>query len=194
MTKTVCEDKIFYTCERSEWRKWLSENFETEKEVWFVFPMKASGKKSVLYNDAVEEALCFGWIDSTIKNLDDLHRIQHFSPRKKGSGYSRLNIERLIRLEKQDLLHPKIRESVLEIINESYVFPEDIIQTLKAEKSVWENYEKFPESYKRIRISYINAARKRPKEFEKRLNNFLTSTRKNKMIKGYGGTEKYYFD
>ena len=69
----------FYTSERMEWRDWLSANFEKENEIWLVFPMKNSGEKSLSYNDAVEEALCFGWIDSTIKNLDALHRIQRFS-------------------------------------------------------------------------------------------------------------------
>jgi len=61
--------------------------------------MKESGEKSLSYNDVVEEALCFGWIDSTIKHLDPTHRIQRFTPRKKNSEYSRANIERLIWLE-----------------------------------------------------------------------------------------------
>ena len=88
--------KTFYTSDRQEWRKWLAENFEKENEIWFVFPMKESGDKSLLYNDAVEEALCFGWIDSTIKHIDPTHRAQRCTPRKKGSPYSRPNIERLI--------------------------------------------------------------------------------------------------
>lgn len=74
---------IFYTSDRQSWRKWLAENFETQSEIWFIFPMKASGDKSLSYNDAVEEALCFGWIDSTIKHIDSTHRAQRFVPRKK---------------------------------------------------------------------------------------------------------------
>ena len=80
-------DSIFYTADRAEWRAWLEEHFETEKEIWFVFPMKESGEASLSYNDAVEEALCFGWIDSTIRHIDALHRAQHFTPRKPGSPY-----------------------------------------------------------------------------------------------------------
>ena len=57
--------KTFYTSEREAWREWLADHFETESEIWFVFPMKESGDKALPYNDAVEEALCFGWIDST---------------------------------------------------------------------------------------------------------------------------------
>ena len=98
---------IFYTSERDIWRKWLAEHFESETEIWFVFPMKESGDKALSYNDAVEEALCFGWIDSTIKHIDPTHRAQRFTPRKKGSPYSRPNIERLIWLERQGILCAK---------------------------------------------------------------------------------------
>lgn len=100
--------KTFYTSEREIWREWLAEYFETESEIWLVFPMKESGDKSLLYNDAVEEALCFGWIDSTIKHIDPTHRAQRFTPRKKGSPYSRPNIERLIWLEERGMLHPSV--------------------------------------------------------------------------------------
>ena len=61
------ENKIKYFENREDWRKWLTDNFDTTDEIWFVFPHKSSGKKSIIYNDVVEEALCFGWIDSTIK-------------------------------------------------------------------------------------------------------------------------------
>jgi len=120
------KESELYTSDRQEWRRWLSEHFETETGIWLVFPMKASGEDRLSYNDAVEEALCFGWIDSTIRNMDAAHRAQHFTPRKKGSAYSRPNIERLIWLERQGLIHPKVRESVLPIVEAPYVFPEDI--------------------------------------------------------------------
>ena len=183
---------IFYTSERNVWRSWLSEHFETENEIWFVFPMKESGDKSLSYNDAVEEALCFGWIDSTIKHIDATHRAQRFTPRKKGSPYSRPNIERLIWLDKEGLIHPKVRDDVLPIIRAPYVFPGDILDAIKADTLAWENYKKFSESYKRIRIAYIDAARKRPDEFQKRLTSFINKTRNGKLIVGFGGIDKYY--
>ena len=68
----------------------------------------------------------------------------------------------------------------------------DIIARLKEDKTVWNNYQLFSDTYKRIRIAYIEAARKRPGEFEKRLNNFINKTRENKRITGFGGIEKYY--
>ncbi len=184
--------KIFYAADRFAWREWLAANFETESEIRLVFPVKETGEPGVSYNDAVEEALCFGWIDGTAGTLDETHHTRRFTPRRKGSPYSRPNIERLIWLDSQGLIHPKIRESVIGIIYEPFVFPEDIIAALQSDETVWENYCGFTEPYKRIRVAYIDAARKRPAEFEKRLANFIARTRENKLITGYGGIEKYY--
>lgn len=184
--------ETFYTDDRNEWRKWLSENFESRDEIWFVFPSLSSGEPGVSYNDAVEEALCFGWIDGRAGTLDDKHGIRRFTPRRKGSGYSRPNIERLIWLDERGMIHPKVRKEVLPIISKPYVFPKDIMEELKKDSEVFENFSRFSPSYQRIRIAYIDAARKRPAEFEKRLGNFIAKTRKNQIITGYGGIEKYY--
>ena len=183
---------VVYFSDRLGWRKWLSDHFEDETEAWFVFPSKGSGEKGVPYNDAVEEALCFGWIDGRAGTLDPTHQLRRFTPRRKGSGYSRPNIERLIWLDSQGLIHPKVRESVEDVINKPFVFPDDIIGAIKADSAAWENYTALSEPYKRIRVAYIDAARKRPAEFKKRLANFIEKTRKNKLITGYGGVGKYY--
>jgi len=184
--------ETFYTSDRRIWRQWLSENFETQTEIWFVFPSKDSGEVSVSYNDAVEEALCFGWIDGRAGTLDATHGIRRFTPRRQGSGYSRPNIERLIWLEEQGMIHPKVRESVLSLITTPYEFPGDIMAEIQKDKVVYENYCRFSPSYRRIRVAYIDAARQRPDEFQKRLNSFIGKTRDNKLITGYGGIEKYY--
>lgn len=184
--------ETFYTSGRNEWRAWLLQNFETKTEVWFVFPSKGSSEAALSYNDAVEEALCFGWIDSTTGHLDETRGIRRFTPRKNFTAYSRPNVERLIRLDEQGLIHPKVRPSVASLIEAEYVFPEDILLVIRADETAWENYRSFPEPYKRIRVAYIDAARKRPGEFEKRLKNFLSKTKENKLIKGFGGIEKYY--
>jgi uncharacterized protein YdeI (YjbR/CyaY-like superfamily) len=181
-----------YFKSRNEWRKWLMENFETAAEVWFVFPKASAGKKAVLYNDAVEEALCFGWIDSTVRSLDNEHKIQRFTPRKPKSKYSQANRERLKWLLEKGKIHPKFVDEVRQIVSEPFQFPVDIISRLKADSIAWKNYRRFSEPYKRIRIAYIDGARKRPAEFEKRLNNFIKKTKENKTIEGYGGIEKYY--
>lgn len=182
----------FYTSDRAGWRKWLGEHFETEKEVWFVFPTKTAGEDSISYNDAVEEALCFGWIDGRAGTLDSTHGIRRFTPRREGSPYSRPNIERLIWLDEHNMIHPKVRASVMSIINKLFIFPEDILAEIKKDPETWTNFESFSDSYRRIRIAYIEAARHRPEEFRKRLENFIRKTKENKIIQGYGGIEKYY--
>lgn len=186
------EDKIKYFETREDWRKWLTDNFDTAKEIWFVFPVKLSGKKSVLYNDAVEEALCFEWIDSTIKSLDKEHKIQRFTPRNPKSTYSQANKERLKWLLENQMIHPKFEDKIRNVLAEPFIFPDDIMNKLKEDKTVWLNYQSFSEPYKRIRIAYIEAGRGRPEEFEKRLNHFIGKTKANKKITGYGGIGKYY--
>ena len=184
--------KTFYTSDRREWREWLLSHFETETEVWFVFPMKAAGEPALSYNDAVEEALCFGWIDSTIRHIDPLRRAQRFTPRKPGSPYSQPNVERLKWLDARGLIHPKIRPSLEEVISAEFVFPPDILDAIEQDEAARRNYASFPEPYKRIRVAYIDAARERPEEFQKRLAHFIRKTRENKMIGGFGGIDKYY--
>ena len=184
--------EILYCSDRQQWRDWLAGHFESAKEIWFVFPAKGSGEPGVTYNDAVEEALCFGWIDGQAGTLDETHQLRRFTPRRKGSPYSRPNVERLIWLDQQGLLHPKVRESVRDLICAPFVFPEDILSAIRQDATAWENYCAFPEPYRRIRVAYIDAARKRPAEFEKRLANFIGKTRQNKRIVGYGGIDKYY--
>ena len=186
------DKNIVYFKNRHDWRNWLKGNFETEKEVWFVFPTISSDEIGVSYNDAVEEALCFGWIDGVAGTLDETHQLRRFTPRRKGSGYSRLNIERLINLDSQGMIHPKLEKDIKKIINKPFKFPKDIINEIKKDKVAWKNYQSFTDSYKRIRIAYIDAARKRPEEFKKRLTSFIKKTRENKIITGYGGTDKYY--
>lgn len=181
-----------YFVDRKEWRKWLEANFENEEDIWLEYPLKKTGKKRIMYNDAVEEALCFGWIDSTVKSLNDETTIQRFCRRRKKSTFSQPNIERLKWLVENNLIHHSIKDEVINIIQHEFVFPEDILRRLKSDKDVWANYQNFSASYKRIRIAYINDARKRPDEFEKRLNNFIDKTKENKMIKGFGGIDKYY--
>lgn len=97
---------------REEWRRWLEKNYQKEKEIWFVFFKKSSGKKSITYNEAVEEALCFGWIDSMEKSIDEEKYALRFTPRNPKTPYSQTNIERLKRLIKEG----KVIKSVLDNI------------------------------------------------------------------------------
>ncbi len=182
---------IFKTSSRAEWRKYLEENFTKLNEIWFSLPVPSSNEEGVSYNDAVEEALCFGWIDSTNYPLDENHRRLRFSPRRKSSAYSQLNIERLIWLNEHNLIHESILPSVLPIINKPFKYPKKIINALKKEEVVWNNYQNFSDSYKRIRIAHIVSSKSK-EEYEKRLKTFINKTRDNKLIIGNGSDEKYY--
>jgi len=83
---------------RKDWRSWLRKNHESEKEIWLVYYKKHTGKPRVPYNDAVEEALCFGWIDSIVKTIDDEKYMQKFTPRKEKSNWSDSNKKRVVKL------------------------------------------------------------------------------------------------
>ena len=183
--------KTVYVASRNEWRAWLEEHFDTENEIWLVYPKKSSGKPRISYNNAVEEALCFGWIDSTVRSIDEENTAQRFSPRNPQSNFSQANKERLNWLLKKNMLHPSMQDIAEKVLKEKFVFPPDIIEALKDDIVAWENYQNFSPSYKRIRIAYIDAARKRPEEFKKRLTHFIEKTKENKQI-GFGGIEKYY--
>src|SRR5919112_4380234 len=107
--------KTLHVTNRKDWRKWLREHYKTEKEIWLVYYKKDTGKPRILYNDAVEEALCFGWIDSTFKTLDEQRTAQRFSPRKPKSPYSAANKERLRKLIKQHKVIKDVRETLGDI-------------------------------------------------------------------------------
>ncbi len=181
-----------YFIDRQSWRKWLEINSGTKDDIWLEYPKKETGRKRISYNDAVEEALCFGWIDSTVRSLNQETTIQRFCKRRNDSTYSQANKERLKWLFENGLVHKSVIEDVEKIVNETFIFPEDILAKIKEEKKTWNNYQNFSASYKRIRIAYIESARKRPEEFKKRLDNFIAKTREDKMIKGFGGIKKYY--
>ena len=181
-----------YFTGRQDWRKWLENNFETKDDIWLEYPLKKTGKGRILYNDAVEEALCFGWIDSKVKSLNEETNVQRFCKRRKNAKFSQPNIERLKWLLENNLVHNSIKEDVLKITQQDFVFPNDIIEQIKSDQFVWHNFQNFSEPYKRIRIAYIDSAKKRPEEFGKRLKNFIEKTKENKLIKGFGGIEKYY--
>ncbi len=183
--------KTLHITNRKDWRKWLREHYKTEKDIWLVYYKKETGKPRIAYNDAVEEALCFGWIDSTFKTLDDKRTAQRFSPRKPKSPYSPANKERLRKLIKQRKVIKAVRETLGDLSEEKFEIPKDILNAIKANETAWKHFQKFSAAYKRIRIGFIDGARKRPEEFNKRLRYFIKMTEKNKQY-GFGGIEKHY--
>jgi len=165
---------------RREWRAWLKKNHAKEKEAWLVYYRKSSGKRRIPYNDAVEEALSFGWIDSTVRNVDRDRYAQRFTPRRSGSPLSEMNKERARKLIKAGKMTKTGLASAKKSLGERLVIPAYILKALKNDKVTWENFRRFPESYKRIRIGWI--ANARSSDRKRRLLYFLKMTKMNKKF------------
>jgi len=181
--------KTLYVTNRKDWRAWLRKHQKSEAEVWLVYYNKKSGKRRISYNDAVEEALCYGWIDSTVKKLDEDRYAQRFTLRKPTSGLSQMNRERIRRLIARKKMTKAGLEAIAHVFDpekdkpEAFVISSDILKPLKADKEAWRNFQKFPDSYKRIRIKYIETRRRHGQEmFERSLDHFIKMTAKNKRI------------
>jgi uncharacterized protein YdeI (YjbR/CyaY-like superfamily) len=184
--------KTLYVTNRNAWRVWLAAHHATEKEIWLLYYKKQSGKPRIPYNDAVEEALCYGWIDSTLKPVDSKKYAQRFTPRKPKGKWSAMNIERLRRLIRQRKVTKAGREAASHVIegmrNASagkrlqLEIPSDILKALKSDPVTWRNFSRLPASYKRIRIGWIDESRRRPEIFRQRLKYFLKMTAANKRF------------
>lgn len=178
--------KTLYVTNRKGWRSWLAKNYNKEKEIWLIYYRKSSGKKRISYNDAVEEALCYGWIDSILKGIDEEKFAQRFSPRRKNSVLSALNKERIKKMIKEGKMNDVGLKAVSHVFDkdkkEKFIISKEILKELKKNKETWENFSKFPAEYQRIRIRWIEEVKNYPELFKKRLNYFLKMTSKNKKF------------
>lgn len=182
--------ETLYVNNRDDWRSWLESHYKTESEIWLVYYRKESGKPRIPYNEAVEEALCYGWIDSITRTIDQERYAQRFTPRKPASKYSQTNKERLKRLIQQGKVIPEVLAILENVDLETFEYPADIMLALRENEQAWENFQSYSGSYQRIRIAYIDGARDRPGEYEKRLQHLLKMTEQNKQF-GFG-IEDYY--
>ncbi|MBD2069207.1 YdeI/OmpD-associated family protein [Leptolyngbya sp. FACHB-671] len=164
---------------RSEWRAWLEQHHTRDKGVWLISYKKATGKLRFDYEEAVEEALCFGWIDSKGNKLDEERSLLWFAPRKPGTGWSKLNKERVERLIAQNMMMPaglaKVEAAkqdgswnALDAI-EALEIPPDLETALASYAEAKQNFEAFPRSVKRGILEWVAAA-KRPETRTKRIN------------------------
>jgi uncharacterized protein YdeI (YjbR/CyaY-like superfamily) len=192
LKKPIEKSSLLHLSHRRQWRAWLKRNYKSAKEVWLVYAKKHTGKPRLAYNDAVEEALCFGWIDSTVRTLDKDRFAQRFSPRKPGSRYSQANLERVRSLVRRGKVAPQVLTSLgTTAVRSRFRVPPDIRKAIQDDSDAWKHFRKFSPAYKRIRIAFIDGARDRPREFQKRLRYFIRMTAKNRKF-GFGGIEKYY--
>jgi uncharacterized protein YdeI (YjbR/CyaY-like superfamily) len=163
---------------RAEWRAWLIAHHDRDAGVWMISYKKATGKPFVAYDDAVEEALCFGWIDSKPNKLDDTRAMLWFAPRKNGSGWSRPNKLRVEKMLAAGLMMPagltKIESAkrngswtALDAV-EDLTIPPDLAKALRAVPNAKQHFDAFPRSAKRGILEWIQNA-KRPETRSKRV-------------------------
>ena len=180
--------KTFRAKTRKVWRKWLEKNHTKENGVWLIMYRKDSNVPSVNYAEAVEEALCFGWIDSVKKKRDAESSIQFFSRRKPKSYWSKLNRERVEKLSKQGLIAPA-GQTVIDIAKENgawtalgdvedIVIPSDLKKKFSRNVKAYRNFEAFPPSSKKIILLWILNA-KTPETRRKRIEETVLLAKKN---------------
>ena len=171
--------RTLYITNRKAWRAWLAKNHVREEEIWLIYYKKHSSKPRIPYNAAVEKALCYGWIDNTIKRIDDDRMAQRFSPRRTKSILSETNRERVRRLIKAKKMTRVGLAKIQTQLEQTFVAADDILSELKKDETT---FRAFPQSYQRIRVGWIDASRHRPEIFQTRLRYFLKMTAQNKKF------------
>ncbi|MFH1681606.1 MAG: YdeI/OmpD-associated family protein [Candidatus Eisenbacteria bacterium] len=163
---------------RREWRRWLNKHHDSTPEIWLVFYKRHTGRTSVSYNEAVEEAICFGWIDSLVRRLDDDRYSQKFTPRRPGSRWSTLNRRRYADLRARGLLAaPGLKRAPTGRSGDApspsvSELPSYIEEMLKTVPRAWRYFKQLAPSYQRAYVGWIESA-KREVTREKRLREAL---------------------
>ncbi|MGB0579661.1 MAG: YdeI/OmpD-associated family protein [Limisphaerales bacterium] len=189
--------EVFYPKKRSQWRSWLKRHHAKKKEIWVRKPHKGSGLPVISYDDLVEEGLCFGWIDGTMKKYDDESSVQRITPRrKKGSFLSELNRQRIWKLQRLDLMTPAGLELIADQVgspDDPFEIPDWMAKKLKQNRKLWRQFQAFPICYQRLKVGWIAATQggsQKANEIarqvsERRLDHLIKMTAQNKRY----GTE-----
>ena len=150
---------------RAAWHAWLTKHHRTAAEIWLVFHKEHTGTACVSYEDSVEEALCFGWIDSLVRRLDDDRFARKFTPRKPDSAWSQINRRRYASLRRRALLQeagranaPGARVAIAPPRRQWATVPKYMEQALKANGAAWRYFERLAPSYRRQYIGWIDSA------------------------------------
>ena len=168
---------------RAAWRAWLAQHHADATGVWLITYKKATGKPRVAYDEAVEEALCFGWIDSIGRRIDDERYQVRFTPRRKGSVWSAVNIAAVARLTEQGLMHPAGQHAFDtrrpdRVAVYSYEQPADAqldeaqLALFRADDQAWAWFGAQPPSYRRAAVHWVVSA-KRAETRERRLQQLI---------------------
>ena len=173
---------------REELYRWYQENHHKVNDFWLRVNRAAKDCPGVVrYVDAVEVALCFGWIDSTQKKIDEGKPVQHFTPRRKGSNWCERNLIRCRRLVQLGEMTPAGLAVAPDLDPSLFVFEDWVLDAIKADEGAWANYLAFPENYRRIRVDYIQHYRQtgRKEEAQNALQRFVKDCSAGKMLAGW---------
>ena len=181
-----------YVTNRDDWREWLRKNYATKKEVWLIYYKKHTGKPSISYDDSVEDALCFGWIDNLIKRIDDEKFVRKFTARKAKSKWSEANKKRARKMIKEGKMTEvglaKIREAKktgewfkTAPAKKELVIPPYMKEALAKNKKALENFNDLAKSYKRQYVGWISSA-KREETRRRRLAEAISLLEKNEKL------------
>ncbi len=183
---------LLYFPTDAEWRAWLHENHANYTGVYLIFYKVSSNTPSMRWEEAVKVALCFGWIDSTVKRINDEKRKQYFTPRKPKSVWSKLNKTYIEQLLADDLMHTAGLKSIeigkangsWDALNDidNEVIPNDLMTAFKANKQAFENYENFATSYRKGYLYWLFNA-KREATRQKRITEIIQLCAANKKQK-----------
>jgi uncharacterized protein YdeI (YjbR/CyaY-like superfamily) len=163
------EDKPLYFADRDAWRVWLKENYLSEENVWLGYYKKHTGKPTVSYNDAVEEALCFGWIDGLVKSVDGERYKQRYTPRRAGSSWAKSNIKRVKKMRGEGKMTKEglqkyqegmAQQKAVPTVKEIPSLPPDLKRALSKNKKARENFDGFAPSYQLIYIHWVKGAKR----------------------------------
>lgn len=168
---------------RQEWREWLQENHEKRQSIWLIYLKKGSKQPSIVYNDAVDEALCFGWIDSKSKPIDSDRYMQFFCKRKPKSVWSKINKEKIERLTQQGLMTKAVFECI-EIAKENgswtildeaeaLIIPTDLEEAFQGKIAAKNFFLNLSRSDKRNILAWLVLA-KRTETRQNRINEIVT--------------------
>ncbi|MEO6038537.1 MAG: YdeI/OmpD-associated family protein [Saprospiraceae bacterium] len=178
--------EVFYPQSRAEWRTWLARHHQTKSEVWLRTFRKATGKPSLAYEEMVLEALCFGWIDGSVKKYDAESSVRRITPRRKKTSLSELNRQRIWKLQAQGLMTPAgfaPIEAQIGSPDDAFEIPDWILQQLQADETVWKNFQQFPPHYQRLKVGWVAEVKglSRRAEAQKRLDYLVKMTRLGKV-------------
>jgi hypothetical protein len=166
-----------------ELRCWYLAHAANEAECYVVVRKKWPDEApSMSYLEAVETALCFGWIDSVIRTLPDGRVAQRFSPRRRSGRWSELNKARCRRLERLGLMTDAGRKTLPDMSEAGFLIEKEVLAALKKEKKVWENFCSFPLLYRKVRINTVQIKKKDREVFERRLKKLVDNTREGRMF------------